>query len=157
MRLLSAFLPVLVVSSLSALSTNAQTVKPLIDTQDYVFVAQSAQPMAGSERRLTINSYTLRITKDKITSNLPYFGRENNVPSDDTESALAFTSAKFKYTVTPTKNGWRISIKPRDTRDLDLLKLTISSDGYTVAEASFSGNGLDPIQFTGTVTSPTNP
>jgi hypothetical protein len=155
MRYLSAFLPFLAASTLT---TSAQTVKPLIDTQNYVFVAQAVQPMAGSERRLTINSYTLKITKGKITSSLPYFGRENNVPSDEVESALAFTSSKFNYTITPTKDdGWKVSIKPKDTRDLSQIKLTISSDGYTVVNASFSGNGLDPIQFTGMIVAPENP
>jgi hypothetical protein len=154
MRYLFAFLPFLV----SAFTASAQTVKPLIDTQNYVFVAASVQPMAGAERRLTINSYTLKITKGKITSSLPYVGRENNVPADETESALAFTSSKFNYTITPTKNdGWKVSIKPKDTRDLSQIKLTISSDGYTVVNASFSGNGLDPIQFTGQIVAPVNP
>jgi hypothetical protein len=154
MRYLLAFLPFLTASALSA---SAQSVKPLIDTQNYVFVAASAQPMAGSERRLTINSYTLKITKGKIISSLPYFGHENNVPSDETESALAFTSSKFTYTITPTKDdGWKVSIKPKDTRDLSQLKLTISSDGYTVVNASFSGNGFDPIQFTGMIVAPGN-
>jgi Domain of unknown function (DUF4251) len=155
MRYLSAFLPFLAALTLT---TSAQTVKPLIDTQNYVFVAQAVQPMAGSERRLTINSYTLKITKGKITSSLPYFGRENNVPADEVESALAFTSSKFNYTITPTKDdGWKVSIKPKDTRDLSQIKLTISSDGYTVVNASFSGNGLDPIQFTGMIVAPENP
>jgi hypothetical protein len=154
MRYLLAFLPFLTASTLSA---SAQSVKPLIDTQNYVFVAQSVQPLAGSERRLTINSYTLKITKGKIISNLPYFGRENNVPSD-VESALSFTSSKFNYTITPTKdNGWKVSIKLKDTRDVSQIKLTINSDGYTVINASFSGNGFDPIQFTGAVVASENP
>lgn len=152
MRYLLAFLPVFAASTLTA---NAQTVKPLVDTQNYVFVAASAQPLAGSERRLTISSYTVKITKDKIISNLPYFGRENNVPSSDVESALAFTSSKFNYTITPTKkDGWKVSIKPKDARDLDQIKLTIDADGYAVLQASFSGNGLDPIVFTGSITAP---
>ena len=155
MRYLLTFLPFLATSTLT---TSAQTVKPLIDTQNYVFVAQAVQPMAGSERRLTISSYTLKITKGKIISSLPYFGRENNVPADEAESALAFTSSKFTYTITPTKDdGWKVSIKPKDTRDLSQIKLTISSDGYTVVNASFSGNNFDPIQFTGMIVAPGNP
>src|SRR5579863_6557736 len=124
MRYLLAFLPFLTAPALSA---SAQSVKPLIDTQNYVFVAASVQPTGGSERRLTINSYTLKITKDKIVSNLPYVGRSTVTPTDAVESALIFTADKFKYSVTPEKNGgWRIAIKPRTAGYLDDIKLTVS-------------------------------
>lgn len=140
----------------STLAASAQSVKPLIDTQNYLFVASSAQPTGGSERRLTINTYTLRITKDKIVSNLPYFGRSTVTPTDAVESALMFTTDKFRYTVTPGKNdGWRIAIKPKETAYLDQLNLTISPDGYAIVHASF--NGLENISFVGQIVSGDNP
>jgi Domain of unknown function (DUF4251) len=152
MRYLLAFLPFLA----SAFTASAQSVKPLIDTQNYVFVAASVQPIGGSERRLTISTYTLKITKDKIVSNLPYIGRSTVVPTDAVESALMFTSDKFKYTVTPWKNnGWRIAIKPKVAGYLDQINLTINDDGYTIVHASF--NGLENISFTGQLMAPTNP
>ena len=147
MRYLLALIPLLALSSLSA---KAQTVKSLIDTQNYVFVAVSVQPLNNSERRLTINKYTLKVTKNEIVSTLPYMGRMNAVPSDDVESALAFTSDKFSYSATPTKkDGWRVSIKPKDARNLDQIKLTINSDGFAVVQAIF--DGLDPVSFTGSI------
>jgi hypothetical protein len=146
MRYLLAFLPFLA----SAFTTRAQTVKPLIDTQSYVFVAASVQPTGGSERRLTINSYTFKVTKNQIVSNLPYIGTSSVVPTDAVESALVFTSDKFKYTNTPGKNdGWKIVIKPKEAGYLDQINLTISADGFAVLHASF--NGLENISFTGQV------
>ena len=152
MRYLLALLPFLA----PAFTANAQTVKPLIDAQNYVFVAASVQPTGGSERRLTISSYTLKVTKDKIVSNLPYIGRSSVTPTDATESALVFTADKFKYTVTPGKNnGWRIVIKPRVEGYLDQLSLTVNEDGYAIVHASF--NGLENISFTGQLIAPTAP
>jgi hypothetical protein len=146
MRYLLALLPFLA----PAFTANAQTVKPLIDAQNYVFVAASVQPTGGSERRLTINSYTIKVTKNQIVSSLPYIGTSSVVPTDAVESALMFTSDKFKYTVTPGKNdGWKIVIKPKDAGYLDQINLTISTDGFAVVRASF--NGLQNISFTGQV------
>ncbi|HUB62274.1 MAG TPA: DUF4251 domain-containing protein [Puia sp.] len=153
MRYLLAFLPLFTVSTLAS---SAQSVKPLIDTQNYVFVAASVQPTGGSERRLTINSYTLKVTKNKIVSNLPYVGHSTIVPTDDVESALMFTSNKFKYAVSPgRKNGWKIAIKPKEAGYLEQINLTVTSDGYTVVNATF--NGLDNISFIGQIIAPDNP
>jgi hypothetical protein len=151
MRYLLAFLPFLAPAfTANAQTANAQTVKPLIDMQNYVFVAASVQPTGGSERRLTINSYNLKITKNQIVSNLPYIGNSSVVPTDAVESALMFTSDKFKYTVSPGKNdGWKIVIKPKEGGYLDQINLTISTDGFAVVHASF--NGLGDISFTGQV------
>jgi hypothetical protein len=113
-------------------------------------VAASVQPTGGSERRLTINSYTLKVTKNQIVCNLPYFGSSTVVPTDAVESALMFTSDKFKYTITPGKNdGWKIVIKPKEAGYLDQINLTISTDGFAVVHASF--NGIGNISFTGQV------
>ena len=145
-----ALLPVLIVAMMT---TKAQTVQPLIDGQNYLFMAQSSLPLAGSERRLTINAYYLRITKEKIVSNLPYTGNATVANSDATANALNFTSSKFKYTITPDKKGgWRVIIRPRDAGYLDELKLAINPDGVAVLYATF--NGLDNISYAGVVVDP---
>jgi hypothetical protein len=146
MKLLLTFLPLFA----ATLTAGAQTVKPLIDTQNYVFIAQSAQPLAGSERRLTINVYSLKITKDSVVSNLPYFGHMTVASTEAISNALDFTSTRFSYTLTPgRKGGWKVSIKPKDAAYLNQLKLTIGEDGFAVVQATF--NGLDNISFTGMV------
>lgn len=150
MKYLLAILPFLAIASLT---TSAQSVKPLIDSQNYVFLAQSVQPLGSSERRLTINIYALKISKGKIVSNLPYSGRMTVASTDAMSNALDFTSGKFSYTVTPgRKGGWRVLIRPKDAGYLDELKLLINEDGSATLQATF--NGLDDISFAGMVTDP---
>ncbi|HET6253976.1 MAG TPA: DUF4251 domain-containing protein [Puia sp.] len=151
MRYLLALLPLFFASTLTA---NAQTIKPLIDSQNYVFIAQIAQPLGTESRNLTYGTYNLKITKSKIVCSLPYYGR-SRVASDPGTNPLEFTSNKFKYTVTPHKDGWKVSIKPRDAGDLDLLEIYVYPEGNANVQATF--NGRDPIGFTGTVIAPTNP
>lgn len=136
----------------STLTSNAQTVQPLLDGQNYVFMAQTSQPLSGSERRLTINSYFLKITKDKIVCNLPYSGNSQVASTDAMTSALDFTTAKFTYKATPMKNGWKVRIKPKNEAYLDELDLVIHPDGSATVEATF--NGLDNISFAGMVADP---
>lgn len=150
MKYLLTILPILFAT---AQSTTAQTIKPLIDTQNYVFIAQTVQPLAGSERRLTINTYFLKITKDKIESNLPYTGHMTVASTDAMANALNISTGKFSYSVMPArKNGWRVLIKTKDATYLDELKLSINADGSARLQASF--NGLDDISFAGMVVDP---
>jgi hypothetical protein len=134
-------------------SATAQPLKTLIDSQTYVFQAQSAQPLRGTVRHLTTDNYTLKITKDKIVSDLPYFGRAYVAPTDPQQTGIAFTSKEFKYTVTPGKRGgWTVVIKPKDNKDVQEIQLTISADGYTTVQVINSNR--DPITFNGIVAKP---
>jgi hypothetical protein len=153
MRYLSALLPLLITSSLT---TNAQSARPLIDSQNYVFLAQIAQPLHGPIRHMTTDNYTLQITKDKIVSDLPYFGRAYTAPLDPAQNGLQFTSEKFSYTLTSgKKDGWIVVIKPKDNRDIQQLQLNISSDGYSSLQVLSTSR--DPISFNGVITAPDNP
>jgi hypothetical protein len=75
---------------------------------------------------------------------------------DPTKSVLQFTSEKFSYSLTPgKKDGWIISIKPKDNRDVQQLQLTISSDGYSIMQVLLTNN--DAISFNGVITAPDKP
>jgi hypothetical protein len=50
------------------------SVKKMIDSKRFQFVAQSAMPMSGQIRQLT-TEYGLSLKNDTLESFLPYFGR----------------------------------------------------------------------------------
>jgi hypothetical protein len=134
----------------------AQSVKPLIDSQEFSFLVQIVQPLHGPTRHMTTDLYTLEITRDKIISDLPYFGRAYTAPMDPTQSVLQFTSNKFSYTITPRKkDGWIVLIKPKDNQDVQQLQLTIGSDGYTILQVILTSR--DGISFNGVITAPNKP
>jgi hypothetical protein len=146
-------LALLALFAAAPLYSAAQPVKPLIDSQNYTFLAQVAQPLHGSIRHLTTDDYTLEVSRDKISSYLPYFGRAYVAPMDPTQSVLEFTSSKFSYILTPRKkDGWTVSIKPKDNPDVQQILLTISSDGYSSLQVLFTSR--DPITFSGMVLAP---
>ena len=128
--------------------------KSLVDSQNYVFIAQSASPMSGRVRQLTPD-YDLKITKSLIISYLPYYGRAYTAPIDPTQGGIQFTSKDFTYTATPrTKGGWDVLIKPKDYQDVQQMSLSISSTGYATLQVTSTNR--QPISFNGYVRAPKN-
>lgn len=128
----------------------AQHIKTIIDSQNFVFKVQSATPMSGRTRNLT-SDYDLTITTATITSYLPYFGRAYTAPIDPSQGGLNFTSKDFDYKAEPRKkDGWDITIKPKDYRDVQQMILTVSSSGYGTLQVTSTSR--QPISFYGYVT-----
>jgi len=133
-------------------AAKAAAIKNLVDSQTYVFVAQTALPMSGRTRQLTTD-YDLRVTKSSIVSYLPYFGRAYQAPIDPTKGGLQFTSKDFEYTATPgKKGGWSIQIKPKDYRDVQQMTLSISDNGYGTLQVISTNR--QPISFNGYIQAP---
>ncbi|MBS1665733.1 MAG: DUF4251 domain-containing protein, partial [Bacteroidetes bacterium] len=127
-------------------------VKDLVESQNYVFKAQTVMPMAGSTRQLT-SDYSLKVTKENIVSYLPYFGRAYTAPMDPSKGGIQFTSKDFDYTLTPgKKQGWTILIKPKDYRDVQQMTLSISSAGYATLQVTSTNR--QPISFNGQIVKP---
>jgi hypothetical protein len=121
--------------------------KNLVDSQHFVFVAQSVTPLRGSFHNLT-SLYDVSITKDTLVSYLPYFGRAYTAPLNPSESGLNFTSTNFLYSATPhKKSGWDVIIKPKDKTDVQQFLFTIYDNGS--ANLNVISTSRDPISFNG--------
>ena len=94
--------------------------------------------------------YTVKVTKGKITVDLPYYGQAYAPPIDPTQSGIQFTTTAFDYFFTPRKkDGWSVRIKPKDAKDVQQVLLTISSEGYTSLQVTSISR--QPITFNGYV------
>jgi len=125
-------------------------IKKIVEAQNYVFKAQTALPTAGATRQLT-SDYDLRVSKDTIVSDLPYFGRAYTAPLNPSEGPLQFTTTKFQYMVSNNKKGgWNVTITPKDLTDPRELIMTILDNGS--ASMVVNSNNRQPISFNGYVT-----
>lgn len=146
-----------VTTSLFAQQTKAQKkaekiaqIKSLIDAQNYVFVAQNAFPMGGRMRNITPD-YNLTVATDSVVSYLPFFGRAYTADFGATKSPLDFKTKSFDYTAKPgKKDGWIITIKPKDNKGVQSMNLTVSSEGY--ASLQVTSNDRSAMSFNGYVT-----
>jgi hypothetical protein len=144
----------IVLAAMSAGAVNAQksndktaAIKQLVESQNYIFIAQSAMPMGGRTRQLTPD-YDFKITKTAITASLPYFGRAYSAPMDPTQGGINFSTTSFNYTATPRKKGgWDISIKPADAKDVQQLFLSITETGYATLQVTSTNR--QAISFSG--------
>src|SRR4030081_3269854 len=68
-------------------------IKKLIDSQNFVFKAQTVLPLGGRSRQLTTD-YDVKVTKGTVVSYLPYFGRAYSATPGST-GGIDFTSKDF--------------------------------------------------------------
>jgi len=121
----------------------------MVDSQHFIFIAQTVNPLRGRFRTLT-SSYDVTVSKDSLRSYLPYFGRSYNPQLPETTSPLDFTSTDFSYSVSPyKKNAWNITIKPRDKPSIQQYFFTIYNNGS--ATLNVTSTSSDAISFNGRI------
>ena len=126
-------------------------IKNIVESQHFIFKAQTALPSGAASRQLESDYYDVKILKDTIIAFLPYFGRAYSVTTYPADGGIKFTSTKFDYKITKgKKGGWDISIKPKDDINTRELSLSISSSGS--AELQVITENRQPISFYGYVT-----
>ena len=126
----------------------AAQVKAMVESQRYVFKPQSANPMRGRTVQLT-SEYTVKVSKDTIVSDLPYFGRSYTAPIDPSKGGIQFNSTKFDYKLEEVKKGWQVTIKPGDVSDVQQFFLTIFTNGSATLQVTSTNR--TPISFNGSV------
>ncbi len=127
--------------------SSSALVKNMVDSQKFVFVAESVNPLHGRYRNLT-SSYDVSVFKDSLVSYLPYFGRAYTAPINPSEGGINFTSSNFSYDVIQTKSDkWDVTIKPHDVREIQQLNFTIFDNGS--ASLIVTSSSKDPISFSG--------
>ncbi|TDG37990.1 DUF4251 domain-containing protein [Pedobacter changchengzhani] len=153
-------------SSIVALAqTSPEVTKKIVAEKNYVFVANSATPMAtadiskvlnaipgaqgGGTIALTGSQYDLKVTKDSVIAYLPYYGRAYTAPMNPSESGIKFTSKDFSYKESKNKKGvYSIQINTKDVKAENYkLTLTISENGY--ASLTVISVNRQPINFNG--------
>ena len=143
-----ALLSVILLAQHSFLFSQSEAdVKNMVESGQYIFVAQYAFPMSGRTVTLT-SEYDLTVSKDTIIAYLPYYGKAYQAPIDPSEGGIKFTSVKFDYrTIKSKKDGWDISMTAKDQSDNSQLSLHISTNGRATLQVSDIFR--QPITFTG--------
>lgn len=124
----------------------AEEIKISVESQDFVFKADVANPVRGGSQQLSAG-YDLTITKKNIISYLPFYGRAQTIPVGASDGGIKFTSTSFDYKVAPYKKGWQITIKPKDVSNVQQLILTIFNNGSATLDVM--NINRDDISFRG--------
>ena len=123
-------------------------IRSVVDARQYIFKAQTANPMGGTSITLT-TAYDLIVRQNTVVAALPYFGRAYT-PMNMGGGGITFTSERFQYASSPTdKGGWEIAIVPEDVPDIRELRLSVGADGYGTLHVT--SNSKQAISFYGTL------
>lgn len=149
----------------SQASLDSKTVDALVDSQEFTFYAQRANPTnydvinvmnsipnSTSTRILDLNGdYTITINKNELEVVLPYFGRIfTSTFGDRDKNSYRFNSKDFTVNKSQNKKGkWIIKIKPNDVSNVDEIIIEIFKNGK--AFVSMRSNDRQPITYDGYV------
>jgi len=125
-----------------------EALKQIVEARRFEFIAQTTTPTNGRTRQ--ISNYSLKIKKDTIDSDLPYYGRAYTATIGSTEGGIRFTSTDFEYSSKDgAKGGWDIIIVPKGVRDVQQMTLSLSNSGYGTLRVN--SNTRQMISFYGYV------
>lgn len=125
-------------------------VEQMLQNQNFVFKAQSASPMRGRTVQLT-SDYDVVVSKDKVSTFLPYFGRAYSAQAYTGEGGIKITTTEFDYDVeNKKKKRWNVIIEPKDESGVQQLLLSVSENGYATLQVISTNR--DAISFNGYIT-----
>jgi len=148
----------------SQASLDSKTVDALVDSQEFTFYAQRANPMnydvinvmgsiqnAPAARMLQLDgSYTIELRKKDLEVVLPYFGRRFTASYNTADNGYRFTSKDFTFNKSQNKKGnWTVKIKPNDVTNVDEIIIEVFKNGK--AFVSMRSNDRQPITYDGYV------
>jgi len=124
------------------------SVKEMVDSKRFVFQAQSMTPLRGSMRTLS-PGYTLKVSPDTITSDLPYAGRAYTAAYGSTDGGMKFKATDFDYTVKEKKKGWSINIITKKVTGSPRVIISVFDNGN--ASIVISSSDRDSITYNGVI------
>ncbi len=117
-------------SSLVFAQDSGDNMQTLLQSKNYTFTAQYAQPLSGKQISLT-TFYTVTIRHDSLICDLPYYGVAYIAPMDPSKNDLHFTSTHYDYNVQPAKRGrFVVTIKINDRTAVQQMYLSVSKKGF---------------------------
>jgi len=121
-----------------------------IESRIFRFHALSATSMKGMTRQLT-SDYFLKLNKENLSVNLPYYGRSFTTNYPPTDISTEFKTTQFTYkSDTLKKGGWDITIIPKNEANASKISLSITTSGYCTLR--ISNDSRETISYYGTIT-----
>lgn len=122
----------------------------LIESKEFEFVANRANPQGTRSIDMTTNDNFLRLKKDTIHSEMPFFGRAySGVGYGSSSGGLDFKGFAKDYSVKKGKKSYTIKTSVKDNSDSYTIIFNIYFDGG--AYLSISSNNRSTIGYNGEI------
>ena len=126
----------------------------MLQDKNYLFKASTYSSTYAGTRQLAADEYDIQIKKDTVIVALPYFGQSFSAQTSRVGGeGIKFTTTKFDYSAVEEQKGgkWHVSIKPKDSREIQLLFLTIFTNGTAMLQVTSTNR--EPMTYNGYVKS----
>ena len=101
------FLPVLIIMILtscgSVTTTESSDLGKLLESRQYVFIAQTAFPARGSSVAVAGANYELKMIQDSVSVYLPFYGRVNDISAGRTGGPIELNTKDVSHKVEKKK------------------------------------------------------
>lgn len=125
-------------------------IEVLIDSKEFEFVANRANPQGTRSIDMTTNDNFLRLKKDTIHSEMPFFGRAfSGVGYGSNSGGLNFKGLAEGYSLKKGKKNYTIKASVKDNSDSYQIILNIYFAGG--AYLSISSNNRSTIGYNGEI------
>jgi hypothetical protein len=130
--------------------TKQKEIDALIQSKDYEFVADRANPQGGRTINMTTNDNFLRFEKDTINSSMPFFGRAySGVGYGTGGGGLDFKGVTKDYSVKNGKKSYTVKGTVNDKSDSFNVNLEVFFNG--TAYLIITSNNRSPISYNGEI------
>lgn len=123
----------------------------LINSKNFVFEAQKAQPLGTRQINLDYNTYFLKFNTTNTTCDLPFFGRAYNVAYGG-DGGMKFEGVPQDIQIEKKKNSYNVKATVKGKDDVYSLLFSVFYDGG--ATLSINSNNKASISYQGVVESP---
>lgn len=124
----------------------------LVDSKDFVFVADKALPQGYKTIDLTTNPNYVKFQPDFIKSEMPFFGRAYSGGGYGGDGGLDFEGKPEEYAINKGKNAYQLKAVVKGRNDTYTLSLSVFFEGS--ASLTISSNKRSTISYNGEISAP---
>ena len=123
----------------------------LINTQQYAFRGNKANPQNGPQIDLTTRDNFLRINKENAVADMPYFGRAYSGGYSASGGGVKFDGPMETYEVNKNDKKRQVTIQFKVIGKDDTFTCTLTVSGINNASLSVTSNKRQTISYTGMI------
>ncbi|RUT69274.1 DUF4251 domain-containing protein [Flavobacterium cupreum] len=124
----------------------------LITSKNFVFNAEKANPLGYRMIILDYNTYTIKVTKENVVCDLPFFGRAYKVAYGSSDGGIKFEGKPENITIEKKKKSYLVKMIVKGKDDVYNLLFTVFYDGGT--NVSVTSNNRASISYDGEIKAP---
>jgi hypothetical protein len=124
----------------------------LVDSKDFVFIADKALPQGYKTIDLTTNPNYVKFQPDFIKSEMPFFGRAYSGSGYGGDGGLDFEGKPEEFSIEKGKNSYNIKAVVKGRNDTYTLSLSVFFEGS--ASLTINSNKRSTISYNGEISAP---